>query len=434
MGYDRYSALVLVAFISAAACGGTVKQRPQLVPARPVDENQAIRGDLPSAAMREFDPRLTPAEVAGAAADSVVVVQTSDGLGTGFAVAPDQILTALHVVAGAEVIAVSTRSGETLKVTAALAFDVKGDLALLQVAGLKLVPLAISTSEFLAPGSPITVIASPRGLSSTVSTGVVSATRTMDGTTLLQLTAAVSPGSSGGPVLDDRARVVGVVRGYLDGQQLNFATSSSSVNQLRSVARLPWSLHHFAELTAPPREADAPTTNAPTTAPTAVPVASAFPPFPMSVAGFQFGATLAQLQLSCTTMAEAERAKRNLPWRTLLTVDGAYATCPDQVTALDFTKREVFFQFAGNRVVKVLLYLNSYSEGAQRVSEKYGSPSAMWSGGTWKPWNAKVAGQPALSWSLTGGTVLLYPTGKEKLPPVLVFRSDEANELRNEGF
>lgn len=79
-------------------------------------------------------------------------------------------------------------------------------------------------------GAPVVVVGHPRELTATVSDGIVAAVRHQsDGTGLLQVTAPISPGSSGGPILNLHGHVVGVTTGYLDdSQNLNFASLSTA--------------------------------------------------------------------------------------------------------------------------------------------------------------------------------------------------------------
>src|SRR5690606_5438161 len=98
------------------------------------------------------------------------------------------------------------------------------DLAVLRASTeLEATPLALSSS---APdvGSQIFAIGNPQGLERTISEGIISGRRTVRGGEVLQITAPISPGSSGGPVVDASGAVVGVTVAYLEGgQNLNFA-------------------------------------------------------------------------------------------------------------------------------------------------------------------------------------------------------------------
>jgi putative serine protease PepD len=104
------------------------------------------------------------------------------------------------------------------------------DLAKIHVTT-KVTPLTITTAK-AAVGDPVVVVGSPLGLEGTVTTGVVSSYRPLDGVDYLQFSAPVSPGSSGGPVVDHHARVLGVatMKSIETGSEgLSFAITSAEV-------------------------------------------------------------------------------------------------------------------------------------------------------------------------------------------------------------
>lgn len=110
--------------------------------------------------------------------------------------------------------------------------DDRTDLALLRASA----PLEAKALELAGrvprEGSTVWVLGNPQGLDRSLSMGIVSAVRREGSVRLLQHTAPISPGSSGGPVLDDAGRVVGVTLGAVeDGQNLNFAVP---VDRVRS--------------------------------------------------------------------------------------------------------------------------------------------------------------------------------------------------------
>jgi S1-C subfamily serine protease len=111
----------------------------------------------------------------------------------------------------------------------------QNDLAVLRadVRGVPVRPLRLSHSPAIA-GQPIVVIGSPLGLQESVSEGIVSAVRSLDGLgKIIQITAPLSPGSSGSPVLNLEGDLVGVATLNLKGgQNLNFAVSSQAVANL----------------------------------------------------------------------------------------------------------------------------------------------------------------------------------------------------------
>jgi S1-C subfamily serine protease len=145
------------------------------------------------------------------------------GAGSGFVVTPDgYVMTNSHVVANARALRVRTPAGETLEASVC-GDDAGTDLALVRVdpAGLAQggTPAYLPVDGSIAPrvGQLAVAIGNPLGFESTVSTGVVSALgRSLRGRTgrlidgVVQHTAPLNPGNSGGPLLDGRGRVLGV--------------------------------------------------------------------------------------------------------------------------------------------------------------------------------------------------------------------------------
>lgn len=170
--------------------------------------------------------------VARVAGPSVVdLVSVGGGEGSGFFVRPGRILTSLHVVAppGSAVFALLESKAEVgvqvrladgrVRPGTVAAWDARSDLALVAVEPVDGIgPLAFATSAEVEPGQPVVAIGSPFGLHFSVSEGVVSSARRNTRfrsdplqSNLIQTDAAVNPGNSGGPLLDARARVVGVI-------------------------------------------------------------------------------------------------------------------------------------------------------------------------------------------------------------------------------
>ena len=95
--------------------------------------------------------------------------------------------------------------------------------------------LVLGNSTDVRVGDRIATITSTEGLSSSVTDGLVSAIRSVGELRILQITAPVSPGSSGGPIFDMRGRVIGIAAFQLrEGQNLNFAIPVEYLSQLRS--------------------------------------------------------------------------------------------------------------------------------------------------------------------------------------------------------
>jgi len=183
---------------------------------------------------------LTPRDIALRSFASVVsiAIKTPGGrplaLGSGFVVEPGIVATNYHVIRGGG-------SGSVRLVGDPQWHDVEGvvgvdtdvDLVLLSVPSLQAAPLPLGDNEQLAIGDEIFVVSNPQDLEGTFSKGIISGKRKLDEVRLLQITAPISGGSSGGPVLDGEARVVGVATSSLkDGQNLNFAITADQVRTL----------------------------------------------------------------------------------------------------------------------------------------------------------------------------------------------------------
>jgi Trypsin-like peptidase domain/Tetratricopeptide repeat len=199
-----------------------------------------ISGHDLSAAQRE--PALSPQQLASAAKRSVVVVEcpTGDGsssLGSGFSVDVDLIATNAHVISECSEIFVRPETGRAPTLARAVFLDVESDLAILYVQGLQIpsLPLAVPA---VRQGQKVYAMGHPEGLEFTVSDGIVSAIREFGAYRLIQTTAPISHGSSGGPLLDTAGRVVGMTTLTLkEGQNLNFAVPADAVRTALYAAR-----------------------------------------------------------------------------------------------------------------------------------------------------------------------------------------------------
>lgn len=162
------------------------------------------------------------------------------GSGSGFFVtANGAVVTNHHVIAGARSIVVTLADGRELEVAGVRARDVDHDVALVQVDGgadASFPHLPLGDAAGLREGDRVAVIGSPLGLAGSISEGIYSTTRVSVGGRdgpWLQITAAISPGSSGSPVLDAHGRVVGVaVASMIGGQNVNLAVPASFVEAL----------------------------------------------------------------------------------------------------------------------------------------------------------------------------------------------------------
>jgi hypothetical protein len=194
---------------------------------------------------------LTPAQIAAHATSAVVSIRSPHSLGTGFIVRKDGwIATNFHVIEGASELSVATPDKHEYPVVDVLAVDRLHDLALLRVDA-DLGALVLGDSDAVRAGDSVVAIGHPLGLEDTVSNGLVSAVRVIDPTlTVLQISAPIAPGSSGGPLFSDRGEVIGVATAYsTKGQNLNFGVPVRYLKELL-VDTHPIPLALFAAATA----------------------------------------------------------------------------------------------------------------------------------------------------------------------------------------
>ena len=161
---------------------------------------------------------------------------TTLGIGSGFFVQPNLIATNYHVIEGAaKGTARLVGKSITYKIEGVTATDKTNDLTLLKVTANSIKPLTLSNSDAVKIGATVYVAGNPKGLEGTFSDGIISSRRDKDTKERLQMTAPISPGSSGGPVLNKKGEVIGVsvaVHKDLDAQSLNFAIPSQYLKKL----------------------------------------------------------------------------------------------------------------------------------------------------------------------------------------------------------
>jgi S1-C subfamily serine protease len=157
-------------------------------------------------------------------------------LGSGFFVSGQIVATNMHVIEGAaRGYAKLIAQGPKYDIAGTVGLDTAADLALLEISGVQAPALQLGDSKQVAVGDQVYVVGNPEGLEGTFSQGIVSGIRTFDSDSILQITAPISPGSSGGPVLDSVGNVIGIaVATFKSGQNLNFAVPVSYLKSLLS--------------------------------------------------------------------------------------------------------------------------------------------------------------------------------------------------------
>lgn len=162
---------------------------------------------------------------------SVVLVVIEDeygqaiSLGSGFFVGSNIIATNSHLLErGVSGYAKVVGDEKKYNLLGYIGIDLEKDLVLLQLDGAEVSILQLGDSSDPAIGQEIYAIGNPLGLEGTISEGIISGIRMVESATILQITAPISPGSSGGPVLNNEGEVIGIAFAtFAGGQNLNFA-------------------------------------------------------------------------------------------------------------------------------------------------------------------------------------------------------------------
>lgn len=183
----------------------------------------------------------TAEQVFNKASPSVVVIIAVDhtnkpiGSGSGVVIGKNQIVTNWHVVSGADSIIV--RRKDTNYPAEVIADRRDRDLALVSAKGLEAPAINTATTNSVSVGQNVFAIGAPSGLDLTITNGIVSALRNVEDGKLIQTSAAISPGSSGGGLFNEDGRLIGITTLKLSGdarEGLGFAVSADWVNEIAS--------------------------------------------------------------------------------------------------------------------------------------------------------------------------------------------------------
>jgi len=183
---------------------------------------------------------LTPAQVFDKVKDSVVVVKTLDvqgkvKQGSGVLIPSGKIATNCHVVEGG--ISYQVSRGKQLFGATLYAKDGDKDICLLDAKGITGKPAQLGKAADLKVGVPVYAVGAPEGLELSLSEGIVAQLR-FGPPPLIQTTAAISHGSSGGGLFDREGRLVGLTKGYVEGgQSLNFALPVEWIGEIKPVRK-----------------------------------------------------------------------------------------------------------------------------------------------------------------------------------------------------
>ena len=182
-------------------------------------------------------------EIISRAMPAVVLVETPTGIGSGFFIAPDTLLTNVHVVGASTSVTLRRRDGRTLTGRVETTAP-ELDIAIIKITSPNAdqATLPMGSGANARPGQEVIALGTPLGLQNTVTRGIVSAVREVGGLTLVQTDAAINPGNSGGPLLDRSGQVIGITTmgmGASVAQGLSFAVAIEHAQALLAGKRSP---------------------------------------------------------------------------------------------------------------------------------------------------------------------------------------------------
>ena len=198
-----------------------------------------VAASAAAGAASALEPDVLFRKVAG----SVWAIRTFDAqerplrAGSAVVIAPGRLVTNCHVLAKASGFVVKQ---DNVTYGATLEFpDPARDLCQIRVANFNAAPVALAPAGSARVGQRVYAIGNPRGLENTLSEGILSGLRGGDGEArLLQTTAAISAGSSGGGLFDDEGRLLGITSfAARDGGNLNFAVPAEFLSELPARAQ-----------------------------------------------------------------------------------------------------------------------------------------------------------------------------------------------------
>jgi len=209
-----------------------------LLIANPAVGALAQTGERPSKQQQTARPALSPRDIVERVSRSLVLIITQDpdgemiAQGSGFCLEGDLVATNLHVFKQASKAYVKRiTTGISQNIDDIVGMDVEHDLCVFRAPTISCSPLPLAAMTTLAVGDEVYAGGNPRGLEGSFSKGIISGLRLEQG--VIQMDAAISPGSSGGPIVNTRAEVVGIAVSTLHGgQNLNFAVPVSYLDKL----------------------------------------------------------------------------------------------------------------------------------------------------------------------------------------------------------
>lgn len=191
--------------------------------------------DFDTSILENHKKELSAEEIYELVSPSVVEItgETPTGISTGtgfFYDTKGTVVTNYHVIEKCTTAKITTANNKNYAVKEVMGYSIEKDIAILSTYCSNSMPLSIRSST-VKTGETVYAIGSSLGLTGSLSNGIVSsAQRDIDGETFIQTTTPISPGNSGGPLIDKDGKVVGITTAsFIDGQNLNLAIPIAKV-------------------------------------------------------------------------------------------------------------------------------------------------------------------------------------------------------------
>jgi S1-C subfamily serine protease len=176
---------------------------------------------------------MSPQQIFDAYSGSVVLIQnyTDDNqlaaTGSGFCIGDSVVATNYHVIRGASRLVAKGKNSTSFESSDVESYDPQSDLAVVRFENFHLKAIPLGDPTAVKQGDHVTAIGSPLGIQNTLSDGIVSNLVTAGGINVIQTSAPISHGSSGGPLFNDQGQVIGITAATRpEGELVNFAISA----------------------------------------------------------------------------------------------------------------------------------------------------------------------------------------------------------------
>ena len=184
--------------------------------------------------MKELSAKEIYSKCAPATVEIIASLSNASSQGSGFFISNGMVVTNYHVIEGAKKIEITTHEGIKYTVDTILGYDKDIDIAILSIPSFNTV--LARNQNGVSVGEKVYALGSPLGLTGTLTDGIVStASRKDNGVDYIQITAAISSGNSGGPLINTYGEVMGInTMTIVEDQNLNFSINISELDRIKT--------------------------------------------------------------------------------------------------------------------------------------------------------------------------------------------------------